>query len=47
MNGKLYSGGAPGADGLSDVTALDPADDSVSLAFRMEGYFSGLYELKP
>lgn len=47
LNGKLYSGGAPASDGLSDVTALDPSDDSVTTAFRMEGYFSGLYELKP
>ncbi len=47
MNGKMYSGGAPGSDGLSDVIALDPATNTVTTAFRMEGYFSGIYELKP
>jgi hypothetical protein len=46
MNGKLYQGGAPGADGLSEVYAIDGATNAATgVVFKMEGYFSGLYPL--
>jgi hypothetical protein len=47
MNGKLYAGGAPGSDGLSEVYVTDPESNAVTgPVFKMEGYFAGLYELK-
>ena len=46
MQGKLYQGGAPGSDGLSEVYAIDGATNSVTgVAFKMEGYLTGLYPL--
>lgn len=46
MEGKLYQGGAPGSDGLSEVYAIDGATNAVGgVVFKMEGYLSGLFPL--
>lgn len=42
--GKLYTGESPDGS-VSEVFAIDPATNSGEFAFRIDGYFVGLYEL--
>ena len=46
MGGHLFSGESLDAGATSDVYETDPATNTATLRFRMDGYFNGLHELK-
>lgn len=46
LGGKLYSGESLDGGATSDVYETDPVTNQAVLRFKMDGYFSGLFQLK-